>query len=56
MMLPDGPNKNFKPMESGTRLAMRALGVGSIYAFGGVGLISALIWFGVGAKDVFILN
>lgn len=53
MMLPDGPidSKN-SSMESGVRLAMRALGKGSIYAFAGVGLVSASIWFGIGAKDL----
>lgn len=53
MMLDERPNVTSKPkLESGTRLAMRALGIGSIYAVAGVSLVSALIWFGVGAKDV----
>lgn len=56
MMLPDRPNQpgtpKPPPMESGVRLATRALGLGSLYAFGGVGILSALIWFGIGAKNV----
>lgn len=56
MMLPERPNQpgtpKPPPMESGVRLATRALGLGSLYAFGGVGILSALIWFGVGAKNV----
>ncbi|KAF7489839.1 Transmembrane protein [Sarcoptes scabiei] len=49
MMLPEKPE--LKPMESGARLATRALGIGTVYAFAGVGFITALIWFSVGAKD-----
>lgn len=56
MMLPDRPNQpgtpKPPPMESGVRLAARALGIGSLYAFGGVSILSALIWFSVGAKNV----
>ena len=52
-MLNERPN--MPQMESGARLAMRALGWGSIYAFIGVGAISSLIWFSLGAKDVLFL-
>ncbi|OTF70653.1 transmembrane protein 242-like protein [Euroglyphus maynei] len=56
MMLPDRPNQpgtpKPPPMESGVRLAARALGIGSLYAFGGVSILSAIIWFSVGAKNL----
>ena len=58
MMLPERPNQpgipKPPPMESGVRLAARALGIGSLYAIGGVSIISAMIWFGVGAKNVWL--
>lgn len=53
MMLNDKPNLAVR--ESGVKLALRALGMGSVYAFAGVGAVSALIWFSVGAKNVSFL-
>ena len=49
-MLNDKPN--MPQMETGGRLAMRALGIGSLWAVGGVGTICGLIWWVSGAKDV----
>lgn len=45
-------NQNKPAPEAGVRLAMRALGYGSLWAFAGVGLICSSVWFLVGAKDV----
>ena len=50
MMLNERPNQ--PQLESGARLALRALGIGSVWAFSGVALISGLIWWSVGANDV----
>lgn len=45
-------NQNKPAPEAGVRLAMRALGYGSLWAFAGVGLVCSSVWFIVGAKDV----
>ena len=37
--------------EAGARLALRAFGIGSLFAFGGVGFIAFSIWKLSGAKD-----
>lgn len=49
-MLNDRPNK--PQMETGARMAMRALGWGSLYAITGVGAVSGLIWWLSGANNV----
>lgn len=54
MMLNERPN--MPQMETGARLAVRALGWGSLWAFAGVGLVSGSIWCLSGAKDVIILS
>ncbi|KAJ6225699.1 hypothetical protein RDWZM_004244 [Blomia tropicalis] len=50
MMLNERPN--MPQMETGARLAVRALGWGSLWAFAGVGLVSGSIWCLSGAKDL----
>ncbi|KAH9399149.1 hypothetical protein TYRP_018056 [Tyrophagus putrescentiae] len=50
LMLNDRPNR--PQMETGARLAMRALGWGSLYAITGVGAVSGLIWWLSGASDL----